>query len=77
MNYHPVLTYKHILGQLEDKVILTGLQPGFRSGRFSETQLITTFQDIAQMHNKKGNHIDISVFDFFVMASLVCSYTMV
>ena len=27
---------------------------GFRSGRSCETQLVTTFQDLAQMHNKKA-----------------------
>ena len=44
---------KHILAHLEDHKILTDLQHGFRSGRSCETQLVTTFQDLAQMHNKK------------------------
>ena len=44
---------KHILAHLEDHKILTDLQHGFRSGRSGETQLVTTFQDLAQMHNKK------------------------
>ena len=39
-------------------------QHGFRSGRSCETQLVTTFQDLAQMHNKKGSQIDIAVLDF-------------
>ena len=49
---------KHILAHLED------LQHGFRSGRSCETQLVTTFQDLAQMHNKKSSQIDIAVLDF-------------
>ena len=36
---------------------------GVRSGRSCETQLVTTFQDLAQMHNKKSQ-IDIAVLDF-------------
>ena len=37
---------------------------GIYSGRSCETQLVTTFQDLAQMHNKKGSQIDIAVLDF-------------
>ena len=44
--------------------MLTDLQHGFRSGRSCETQLVTTFQDLAQMHNKKGSQINIAVLDF-------------
>ena len=44
--------------------ILTDLQHCFRSGRSCETQLITTFQDIAEMYDKKGSQIDIAVLDF-------------
>ena len=56
---------KHILAHLEDHKILTDLQHGFRSRRSCETQLVTTtFQDLAQMHNKKGSQIDIAVLDF-------------
>ena len=55
---------KHILAHLEDHKILTDLQHGFRSGRSCVTQLVTTFQDLAQMHNKKGSQIDIAVLDF-------------
>ena len=55
---------KHILGHLEDHEILTNLQHGFRSGRSCETQLITTFHDIASAYNKKGSQIDIAVLDF-------------
>ena len=36
--------------------------PGF--GFSCETQLATTFQVLAQMHNKKGSQIDIAVLDF-------------
>ena len=43
-----------MLAHLEDRKILTDLQHGFRSGRSCETQLVTTFQDLAQMHNKKS-----------------------
>ena len=55
---------KHILAHLADHTILTDLQHGFRSGRSCETQLATTFQDLAQVHNKKGSQIDIAVLDF-------------
>ena len=66
VNYRPVsltcitcklfehIICKHILAHLEDHKIFTGLQHGFRSGRSCETQLVTTFQDLAQMHNKKA-----------------------
>ena len=68
VNYRPVsltciscklfehIVCKHILGHLvlEDHEILTDLQHGFRSGRSCETQLITTFHDIASAYNKKG-----------------------
>ena len=56
--------FEHILAHLDDHKILTDLQHGFRSGRSCETQLVTTFQDLAQMHNKKGGQIDIAVLDF-------------
>ena len=55
---------KHILAHLEDHKILTVLQHGFRSGKSCKTQLVTTFQHQAQMHNKKGSQIDIAVLDF-------------
>ena len=73
VNYRPVsltcitcklfehIICKHILKHLEDHTILTDLQHGFRSGRTCETQLVTTFQDLAQMYNKKGSQIDIAV----------------
>ena len=71
VNYHPVsLTcitcklFKHILAHLDDHTILTDLQHGFSSGRSCETQLVTTFQDLTQMHNKKGSQIDITVLVF-------------
>ena len=76
VNYHPVsltcitcklfehIICKHLLAQLADHKILTDLQHGFRSGRSCETQLVTTFQDLAQMHNKKGRQIGIAVLDF-------------
>ena len=76
MNYRPVsltcitcklfehIICKHILAHLEDHKILTDLQHGFRSGSSCETQLVTTFQDLAQIHNKKGSQIDIAVLDF-------------
>ena len=76
VNYRPVsltcitcklfehIICKHILVYLEDHKILTHLQHGFRSGRLCETQLVITFQDLAQMHNKKGSQIDIAVLDF-------------
>ena len=55
---------RHVLDHLEQHKILTDLQHGFRSGRSCETQLITTFQDIAEMYDKKGSQIDIAVLDF-------------
>ena len=76
VNYRPVsltciscrlfehIICKHILVHLEDHNILTDLQHGFRSGRSCETRLVTTFQDLAQIHNKKGSQIDIAVFGF-------------
>ena len=76
MNYRPVsltcitckpfehIICKHILAHLENHKILTDLQHDFRSGRSCETQLVTTFQDLVQMHNKKGSQIDIAVLDF-------------
>ena len=48
---------KHILAHLEDHKSLTNLQHCFRSVRSCETQLVTTFQDLAQMHNKTGRQI--------------------
>ena len=72
MNYCPVslicklfehVICKHILAHLEDHNILTDLQHGFRSGRSCETQLVTTFQDLAQIHNK-NSQIGIAVLDF-------------
>ena len=66
VNYRPVyltcitcklfehIICKHILAHLEDHKILTDLQHGFRSGRLCETQLVTTFQDLAQMHYKNA-----------------------
>ena len=77
VNYHPVsftcitcklfehIICKHILMHLDDDhKILTDLQHCFRSGRSCKTQLVTTFQDLAQMHNKKASQIDIAVLDF-------------
>ena len=76
MNYCPVsltcitcklfehIICKHILARLEDHNFFTDLQHGFRSGRSCETQLVTTFQDLAQMHNKKGSQINIAILDF-------------
>ena len=76
VNYRPVsltcitckllehIICKHVLVHLEDHNILTDLQHGFRSVRSCETQLVTTFQDLAQMHNKKESQIDIAVLDF-------------
>ena len=49
---------------LENHKILTDLQHGFRSEKSRETQLVTTFQDLAQMHNKKGSQIGIAVLGF-------------
>ena len=76
VNYRPVsltcitcklfehIICKHIFVHLEDHKILTDLQHGFRSGRSCETQLVTTFHDLVQMHTKKGSQTDIAVLDF-------------
>ena len=76
MNYRPVsltcitcklfehIICKHILPHFEVHKILTDLQHGFRSGGSCVTQLVTTFHDLAQMHNRKGSQIDIAVLDF-------------
>ena len=76
VNYRPVsltcITFnlfehiicKHILAHLEDHTILTDLQHDFRSGRSCETKLVTTIQDLAQMHNIKDRQFDITVLDF-------------
>ena len=76
VNYRPVsltcitcklfehIICRHVLDHLEQHKILIDLQHGFRSGRSCETQLITTFQDIAEMYDKKGSQIDIAVLDF-------------
>ena len=47
-----------------DHNILTDLQHGFMPGRSCETQLLTTFQDLAQIQNKKNSQIEIAVLDF-------------
>ena len=49
--------FEHILAHIQDHQILTDLQHGFRSEKSCETQLVTTFQDLAQMHNKKGSKL--------------------
>ena len=66
VNYRPVsltciscklfehIVCKHILGHLQDHGILTDLQHGFRSGRSCETQLSTTFHDIASAYNERA-----------------------
>ena len=56
---------KYILAHIEDHKILTDLQHGFRSGRSCETQLVTIFQDLAQMHNKKAVKLTLPFFCFF------------
>ena len=76
VNYRPVyltcitcklfehIICRHVLDHLEQHKIITDLQHGFRSGRSCKIQLITTFQDIAEMYDKKGSQIDIAVLDF-------------
>ena len=54
----------YILAHLEDHTILTDFQHCIRSGRSCETQLVTTFPDLSQMHNKKGSQIGIAVLGF-------------
>ena len=61
VNYRPVsltcklfehIICKHILAHLENQFFLNNLQHGFSSGRSCETQLVTSFQALAQIHNK-------------------------
>jgi hypothetical protein len=51
------------MNHAENHNILSSLQHGFRSGRSCETQLITTFQDIASSFDSK-KQIDIAILDF-------------
>ena len=53
-----------IVSQVGSSRTLTDLQHGFRTGRSCETQLITTFHDIASAYNKKGSQIDIAIWTF-------------
>ena len=74
-NYRPVsltcitcklfkhIVCRHILDHVEDYKILTKLQHGFRSGRSSETQLITTTHDLLSSFNSKFQ-IDVAILDF-------------
>ena len=48
----------------DHKILINRSSTWLQSGRSCETQLVTTFQDLAQMHNKKGSQIYIAVLDF-------------
>ena len=83
VNYRPVsltcitcklfehIICRHVLDHLEQHKILTDLQHGFRSERSCETQLITTFQGIGEIYDKKGSQIDIAVLDFLKAFDIV------
>jgi len=54
---------RHLLSHLEKHKILTNLNHGFRAGFSCETQLITTFHDIAKQCDK-GAQVDVAILDF-------------
>ncbi len=76
-NYHPIsltsipckifehILHKHIMNHLDANIILTDTQHGFRPRRSCESQLITTFHDIAeQLDRHYIKQVDAIVLDF-------------
>ena len=57
------IVYRHIMSHLEQQIILTNLNHGFRSGFSTETQLLTTTNDLL-MSFDKGKQVDIAIPDF-------------
>ena len=53
----------HLMGYFDENNILVDHQHGFRSRRSCETQLILTYQDLAQTTDKRGQ-VDMLVLDF-------------
>ena len=74
-NYRPVsltsvacrclehIIFSEIMNHLDTHDILVHNQHGFRSKRSTETQLITTVEDLAQIMDKRG-HADVLILDF-------------
>ena len=54
---------RHILSYLESNNILTNLNHGFRSGYSTETQLLTTTQDLLSSFDQ-NKQIDMAILDF-------------
>ena len=54
---------RHMLTHLEQHKILTNLNHGFRSGYSTETQLLTTTDDLLKSYDK-GKQIDMAILDF-------------
>ena len=54
---------RHILSYLESNNILTNLNHGFRSGYSTETQVLTTTQDLLSSFDQ-NKQIDIAILDF-------------
>ena len=57
------IIHTHIMSHLESHNILTKLNHGFRAGYSTETQLITTVQDLLTSFDL-GKQIDIAILDF-------------
>lgn len=53
----------HLMKHLESQNILTNLNHGFRRGFSCETQLLTTYHDLARAYDKK-QQIDVAILDF-------------
>ncbi|KAK7096441.1 hypothetical protein V1264_005737 [Littorina saxatilis] len=54
---------RHILSHLETNNILTNLNHGFRSGYSTETQLLTTTEDLLSSYDR-GRQVDMAILDF-------------
>ena len=57
------IIFRHIMNHMEEHSILTNLNHGFRSGFSTETQLITTTQDLLSSFDS-GKQIDMAILDF-------------
>lgn len=57
------IIFRHIMSHLENHQILTNLNHGFRSGFSTETQLLTTTNDLLKSFDQ-GKQIDMAILDF-------------
>ena len=57
------IIHTHIMSHLESQNILTKLNHGFRAGYSTETQLITTVNDLITSFDQ-GKQIDVAILDF-------------